>query len=299
MKRKEISSDAADGSTTQVDDEGQHANLKRAGKRKVRHVDHSATDDYQPGFLSSLLSGTSADEPRKKKKKAKEPEEAANGEHAMRAVAALFARPSAPLPAPVAPPTDSLGDSLKQPEKTPEKIIKKNAKKRQQKTKGEGGKRDHDSERDSRTLFVGNVPLNVKKDKVLDALGVGKPDVESVSDSDECVHPEVFVSLCGYVCLLFQIRFRSVPVSPKWMNQRKAGVIKKEYAVSRARHTHTHTSAPSVYVYQGTAGSQVAYVVFREKEGLDEFLHSRDDIELSGHLLRLDRADSGSAFSVG
>jgi len=37
--------------------------------------------------------------------------------------------------------------------------------------------------------------------------------------------------------------------------------------------------------------------VFREKEGLEEFLQRRDDIELSGHLLRLDRADSGSAFS--
>ncbi|KAF8819343.1 Rna recognition motif-containing protein, partial [Cardiosporidium cionae] len=104
-----------------------------------------------------------------------------------------------------------------------------------------------------RTIFVGNIPLQKLKAKnLLKLLGLSQNEIESV-------------------------RFRSLPVHPKFQKNRKAGVLSQQFS--------------------GTKQTHNAYIVLTNPSSLPRLLE-KNGLQYEGCTLRVDVADRGNTFST-
>ncbi|CUV05292.1 unnamed protein product [Cryptosporidium hominis] len=103
------------------------------------------------------------------------------------------------------------------------------------------------------TLFVGNVALHISEKELLSKLEIKQGEVESM-------------------------RFRSLPIHPKFASKKKVGA--------------------ALECFSGNSSTKNAYIVLKEKERMKPIIDKFSGIILAGNILRLTPASKGNQFST-
>lgn len=103
------------------------------------------------------------------------------------------------------------------------------------------------------TLFVGNVTLHVSEKELLRKLEIKQNEVESM-------------------------RFRSLPIHPKFASKKKVGA--------------------ALECFSGNCSTKNAYIVLKEKERMKQIIDNFSGVILAGNILRLTPASKGNQFST-
>ncbi|OII74315.1 uncharacterized protein cubi_01159 [Cryptosporidium ubiquitum] len=139
--------------------------------------------------------------------------------------------------------------------KNQKKDISENNVKKEEKPK-EFTKVKYDKNNDPRienTLFVGNVTLHVSEKELLRKLEIKQNEVESM-------------------------RFRSLPIHPKFASKKKVGA--------------------ALECFSGNCSTKNAYIVLKEKERMKQIIDKFSGAILAGNILRLTPASKGNQFST-